>query len=307
MAFLDTKEDLLKIILTEYGREKLSQGDLKVKYYTFFDDEIDYLVSSGMAVSGAEVPPVYIPVYALSGFNETGAGAYLATQIGSGSRNQTAGTAVAMYKLISLPDLNFRTVYSCGSGSAVPNGFDIQSGRTTRVQSSANMYGGASRTRDNRIFSASDVGKVFFQTATATGLGAGQQFTGSLQGSGNISTAGNFVSGSSASRASIGISLRNSNVITGSADNIVFIGYAKTDRVLTLAEIQQWEGVCSGSFQMEMCPVPGVATTFLYQARDFVNGVLPPRSGGADHCFIATGSLSLIDVSGTVSWGAVNN
>ncbi len=250
------------------------------------------------------VPPV--PVLALSGFNETGAGAYLATAIGSGSRNQAAGTAVAMYRLIALPDLNFRTVYSCGSGSAVPNGFDIQSGRTTAVRSSTNSYGGASRARDNRIFSASDVGKVFFQTATATSLGAGSQFTGSLQGSGNISTAGNFVSGSSASRATIGISLRNSEVITGSADNIVFLGYAQADRALTLAEIQQWEGVCSGSFQMEMCPVAGVATTFLYQARDFANGVLLPRSGGNNHVFIATGSLSLIDVSGS-AWGAVNN
>jgi hypothetical protein len=43
MAFLDPKEQMLKLILTDYGRRKLSEGKLKVKYYSFFDDEVDYL------------------------------------------------------------------------------------------------------------------------------------------------------------------------------------------------------------------------------------------------------------------------
>lgn len=42
MALLDPKEDLFKIILTQYGRKKLSEGDLKVEYYAFVDDEVDY-------------------------------------------------------------------------------------------------------------------------------------------------------------------------------------------------------------------------------------------------------------------------
>jgi hypothetical protein len=49
MAFLDPKEELMKIILTDYGRKKLSSGDFKVVYYSFFDDEVDYEVSSGVS------------------------------------------------------------------------------------------------------------------------------------------------------------------------------------------------------------------------------------------------------------------
>lgn len=47
MAILDPKEDLLKIILTQHGRKRLSEGNLKVTYFAFLDDEIDYEVSSG--------------------------------------------------------------------------------------------------------------------------------------------------------------------------------------------------------------------------------------------------------------------
>lgn len=49
MAFLDTKEEMLKLILTEYGKRKLSEGKLNIKFYSFFDDEVDYqtLYSSG--------------------------------------------------------------------------------------------------------------------------------------------------------------------------------------------------------------------------------------------------------------------
>lgn len=52
MAFLDNKEELLKFIFTEYGRKKMSEGDLDVKYYVFFDDEVDYEVLSGL-ISGS--------------------------------------------------------------------------------------------------------------------------------------------------------------------------------------------------------------------------------------------------------------
>lgn len=50
MNFLDPKEEMLKIILTEYGRELLSKGELEIVYYAFSDDEIDYqttFVTSG--------------------------------------------------------------------------------------------------------------------------------------------------------------------------------------------------------------------------------------------------------------------
>jgi hypothetical protein len=43
-GFLDTKENVMEIILTEYGRKKLAEGKLIVKYYRFFDDEVDYKV-----------------------------------------------------------------------------------------------------------------------------------------------------------------------------------------------------------------------------------------------------------------------
>lgn len=45
--FLDPKERIMDVILTQHGRKLLSQGKLIVKYYRFFDDEIDY------------VPPTY--------------------------------------------------------------------------------------------------------------------------------------------------------------------------------------------------------------------------------------------------------
>lgn len=51
MAFLDPKERAVDIILTQYGRKKLSEGKLIVKFYKFFDDDCDYqnLPSSGSA------------------------------------------------------------------------------------------------------------------------------------------------------------------------------------------------------------------------------------------------------------------
>lgn len=52
MAFINPKERVLDIKLTEKGRELLSKGKLKVKYYSFFDDEIDY---QAFSLSGSVV------------------------------------------------------------------------------------------------------------------------------------------------------------------------------------------------------------------------------------------------------------
>lgn len=49
MAFLNSKEELIKLLLTEHGRKKLSEGKFVVKYYAFFDDEIDYQVSGNLS------------------------------------------------------------------------------------------------------------------------------------------------------------------------------------------------------------------------------------------------------------------
>ena len=43
MSFLDNKERVMEIQLTEHGRKLLSQGKLIVKYYRFLDDEVDYV------------------------------------------------------------------------------------------------------------------------------------------------------------------------------------------------------------------------------------------------------------------------
>jgi hypothetical protein len=42
MEFFDTKEEVLDLQLTQYGKYLLSIGKLKPSYYAFFDDDIDY-------------------------------------------------------------------------------------------------------------------------------------------------------------------------------------------------------------------------------------------------------------------------
>lgn len=42
MAFLNPRERIIDIKLTQKGRELLSQGKLKIKFFSLFDDEIDY-------------------------------------------------------------------------------------------------------------------------------------------------------------------------------------------------------------------------------------------------------------------------
>lgn len=42
MAFLDPKERIMDIVLTDYGRELLAQNSLNFVYYAFSDEGIDY-------------------------------------------------------------------------------------------------------------------------------------------------------------------------------------------------------------------------------------------------------------------------
>ena len=42
MTFLDKKEQVLDIQLTQYGKYLLSKGKLKPVYYSFFDDDVLY-------------------------------------------------------------------------------------------------------------------------------------------------------------------------------------------------------------------------------------------------------------------------
>ena len=42
MAFIDKKERIISISLTEKGREALSKNQFSVKYYAFSDDGVDY-------------------------------------------------------------------------------------------------------------------------------------------------------------------------------------------------------------------------------------------------------------------------
>lgn len=45
MSFFDSKQEVLKLELTPYGRAMLSNGTLKPKYYSFHDDDILYDIS----------------------------------------------------------------------------------------------------------------------------------------------------------------------------------------------------------------------------------------------------------------------
>lgn len=311
MAFIDPKEELLNIILTQHGRKKLAEGDLKIKYYAFFDDEVDYLVSSGFTTisSSVQIPiPGPEPVYALSGFSDTGGGAYLATALGSGSQNQLDSTIVVMYQLINTGSgagLGALVSAGTGSGAASSTGYTFEVGSLANVghKFASNSKGVTQRRAILRAISGSDAGKIFFHTMTVPAQVS--RVTGSIQDSSSYATSnGNFTAGG-VNYATIGVNLAEST-LSQSAGLCAFIGLAQTSRALTEAEVLTWYNRCTSSLQVEMCPVAGVSTTFLYQARDFTNGVLLPRSGGNDHCYIATGSLTLIDVSGS-SLGSTNN
>lgn len=45
MSFLDKKERVLEIVLTQHGRKKLAKGEFNPKYFAFSDDEVDYQVN----------------------------------------------------------------------------------------------------------------------------------------------------------------------------------------------------------------------------------------------------------------------
>ena len=55
MGFLDQKERILDIVLTDYGKELLSKNQLNFKYYAFSDEGINYSgsLSSSLAVSSS--------------------------------------------------------------------------------------------------------------------------------------------------------------------------------------------------------------------------------------------------------------
>lgn len=53
MSFLDPKERVMEIILTQHGRKKLAQGKFKPVYFAFSDDEIDYQVNNFSQLSGS--------------------------------------------------------------------------------------------------------------------------------------------------------------------------------------------------------------------------------------------------------------
>lgn len=57
MGFLDKKERILDIVLTDRGRELLSQNQLVVRYYAFSDDGVNYTgsLSSSVSISGSSV------------------------------------------------------------------------------------------------------------------------------------------------------------------------------------------------------------------------------------------------------------
>jgi hypothetical protein len=56
MAFLNPKEQIMSITLTDEGRKKLSQGQLQMKFYRFFDDEVDYQTPFEGASAAAVTP-----------------------------------------------------------------------------------------------------------------------------------------------------------------------------------------------------------------------------------------------------------
>ena len=42
MSFFNKKEEVIEVILTSYGKYKLSRGQWKPAYYAFFDEDIVY-------------------------------------------------------------------------------------------------------------------------------------------------------------------------------------------------------------------------------------------------------------------------
>jgi hypothetical protein len=61
MAFLNKKEQILDVILTDRGRELLSKNSLNFKYFSFSDEGVDYSgsLSSSLVVSGSYEKYIY--------------------------------------------------------------------------------------------------------------------------------------------------------------------------------------------------------------------------------------------------------
>ena len=45
MEFFNKKEEVLEVVLTNYGRDKLAAGQFNPTFYAFFDDDVLYDVS----------------------------------------------------------------------------------------------------------------------------------------------------------------------------------------------------------------------------------------------------------------------
>ena len=57
MGFLDNKSRVIDMVLTDYGKELYSKGELRFEYYAFSDDEIDYdpWISNSASLSQTEL------------------------------------------------------------------------------------------------------------------------------------------------------------------------------------------------------------------------------------------------------------
>ena len=53
MALFDSKQEIINIELTSYGKKKLSQGKLKPTFYAFFDDDVIYDGAYGLLAESA--------------------------------------------------------------------------------------------------------------------------------------------------------------------------------------------------------------------------------------------------------------
>lgn len=76
MAYQDSNVRVLDATLTDVGRRKLAAGDLNVRYFALFDDEVDYRLYDEDALNGAtstkitnlpllEATPTALPRYFL--------------------------------------------------------------------------------------------------------------------------------------------------------------------------------------------------------------------------------------------------
>ncbi len=73
-GFMKSKEEVMAILLTQYGRKLLSQGNLKVKYYRFMDENVDYQtpISSPVITGSIDVAPSNVSAPVITGLFSLG-------------------------------------------------------------------------------------------------------------------------------------------------------------------------------------------------------------------------------------------